>query len=133
VVSKGAPRSEQIGKQASLTLGPLVILPVSEIRCRGYKKRTARIRGLCFGAQRTRLRPQSVLPAGMKHSVESGKVETVDSSTGTKHRKGYNRVQTLVVSYDGTVYQKDLGPDTAKIAAAMELYNPDKTWHRISP
>jgi hypothetical protein len=27
------------------------------------------------------------------------------------------------------VHQKDLGPDTAKIAA-MELYNPDKTWHR---
>ena len=39
-------------------------------------------------------------------------------------------VQTFIVSYDGTVFQKDLGPDTAKIAAAMELYNPDKTWHR---
>jgi hypothetical protein len=38
-------------------------------------------------------------------------------------------VQTFIVSYDGGVYQKDLGPDTAKIAAAMELYNPDKTWH----
>jgi hypothetical protein len=82
VVSKGEPRSEQIGKQASVTLGPLVILPVSEIRCRGYKKRTARIRRLCFGAQRTRLRPQSVLSAGMKHSVESGKVETVVGISG---------------------------------------------------
>jgi hypothetical protein len=39
-------------------------------------------------------------------------------------------VQTLIVSYDGTVYQKDLGPDTGKIAPAMERYNPDKTWHR---
>jgi hypothetical protein len=39
-------------------------------------------------------------------------------------------VQTFIVSYEGTVYQKDLGPDTAKIAAAMELYNPDKSWHR---
>jgi hypothetical protein len=39
-------------------------------------------------------------------------------------------VATFIVSYNGTVYQKDLGPDTAKIAAAMELYNPDKTWHR---
>lgn len=39
-------------------------------------------------------------------------------------------VQTFVVSYEGIVYQKDLGPDTAKIAAAMELYNPDKTWRR---
>jgi hypothetical protein len=38
-------------------------------------------------------------------------------------------VQTFIVSYDGVVYQKDLGPDTAKIAEAMERYNPDKTWH----
>jgi hypothetical protein len=38
-------------------------------------------------------------------------------------------VQTFIVSYDGLVYQKDLGPDTVKIAAAMERYNPDKTWH----
>jgi len=22
-----------------------------------------------------------------------------------------------------------MGPDSAKIAAAMERYNPDKTWH----
>jgi hypothetical protein len=37
-------------------------------------------------------------------------------------------VQTFIVSYDGVVYQKDLGPDTTKIAEAMELYNPDQTW-----
>jgi len=38
-------------------------------------------------------------------------------------------VQTFIVSYDGVVYQKDLGPDTGKIASAMERYDPDKTWH----
>jgi hypothetical protein len=38
-------------------------------------------------------------------------------------------VQTFIVSYDGVVYQKDLGPDTQKIASAMERYDPDKTWH----
>jgi Protein of unknown function (DUF2950) len=36
-------------------------------------------------------------------------------------------VQTFI--YDGVVYQKDLGADTAKIAAAMDRYDPDKTWH----
>ena len=39
-------------------------------------------------------------------------------------------VQTFIVSYSGIVYQKDLGPDTATIAAAIERYNPDKTWNR---
>jgi hypothetical protein len=38
-------------------------------------------------------------------------------------------MEAFIVSYDGVVYQKDLGPDTAKIAAAMDRYDPDKTWH----
>ena len=37
-------------------------------------------------------------------------------------------VKTFIVSYEGIVYQKDLGPDTLKIFRGMELYNPDKTW-----
>jgi hypothetical protein len=39
-------------------------------------------------------------------------------------------VKTFLVSYEGVVYQKDLGPDTLKIFKEMELYNPDKTWDR---
>jgi Protein of unknown function (DUF2950) len=39
-------------------------------------------------------------------------------------------VKTFIVSYEGVVYQKDLGPDTLKIFKDMELYNPDKTWQR---
>lgn len=39
-------------------------------------------------------------------------------------------VKTFMVSYDGIVYEKDLGPETLKLAQAMERYNPDKTWHR---
>ena len=37
-------------------------------------------------------------------------------------------VKTFIVSYDGVVYQKDLGPDTLKTFSVMQLYNPDKTW-----
>ncbi|MGC1449151.1 MAG: DUF2950 domain-containing protein [Candidatus Sulfotelmatobacter sp.] len=43
---------------------------------------------------------------------------------------GITGVKTFVVSYSGIVYQKDFGPDTARIAATMERYNPDKTWQR---
>ena len=39
-------------------------------------------------------------------------------------------VKTFIVSHQGIVYQKDLGPDTLKIFKDMELYNPDKTWDR---
>ena len=37
-------------------------------------------------------------------------------------------VQTFMVSHDGVVYQKDLGPKTLDLAAAIDRFNPDKTW-----
>lgn len=37
-------------------------------------------------------------------------------------------VMTFIINQDGRVFQKDLGPDTAKVAEAMSEYNPDKTW-----
>ena len=37
-------------------------------------------------------------------------------------------VKTFIVSHEGIVYQKDLGPDTLNIFNSMELYDPDKTW-----
>jgi hypothetical protein len=39
-------------------------------------------------------------------------------------------VMTFIVSYDGVVYEKDLGPDSLNIVKKMERYNPDKSWHR---
>ena len=39
-------------------------------------------------------------------------------------------VQTFIVSHEGVVYQKDLGPGTLTTFQSMERYNPDKTWVR---
>jgi hypothetical protein len=41
-------------------------------------------------------------------------------------------VKTFMVSYDGIVYEADLGADSRKTVEAMVRYNPDKTWHRVS-
>jgi hypothetical protein len=40
-------------------------------------------------------------------------------------------VMTFMVNHQGTVFQKDLGPDTEKIAEAMTSFNPDKTWTKV--
>jgi len=37
-------------------------------------------------------------------------------------------VQTFMVSHDGVVYQKDLGPKTLELAGAIDRFNPDKSW-----
>jgi hypothetical protein len=39
-------------------------------------------------------------------------------------------VKTFIVSYEGVVYQKDLGPDTLNTFKTMDLYDPDKSWQR---
>ena len=43
---------------------------------------------------------------------------------------GVSGVKTFMVSQDGIVYEKDLGPESRTIATNLERYNPDKTWHR---
>jgi hypothetical protein len=45
---------------------------------------------------------------------------------------GETGIMTFVVNQQGRVYQKNLGPNTAKTAAAMKAYDPDKTWG-VSP
>jgi hypothetical protein len=41
-------------------------------------------------------------------------------------------VKTFIVSYEGIVYEKDLGPDTLNTFKNLELYDPDKTWKRTN-
>ncbi len=41
---------------------------------------------------------------------------------------GNTGVMTFIVNQQGKVYQKNLGPKTAKIAKAMTTYDPDDSW-----
>ena len=44
---------------------------------------------------------------------------------------GSSGITSFMVNKDGIVFQKDLGPDTSKIAAGISLYDPDITWARV--
>src|SRR3954447_6771517 len=37
-------------------------------------------------------------------------------------------VKSFIVNHEGVIYEKDLGPTTAKTAQFMEVFNPDSTW-----
>jgi hypothetical protein len=41
-------------------------------------------------------------------------------------------VMTFIVSHSGIVFQKNLGPNTTKLAERMTSFNPDKTWQKVS-
>jgi len=40
-------------------------------------------------------------------------------------------VMTFIINQQGRVYEKNLGPATTKLAAAMVEYDPDSTWHLV--
>jgi hypothetical protein len=39
-------------------------------------------------------------------------------------------VMTFIVSESGVIFEKDLGPDTTKLAEEMTAYDPDSRWHQ---
>lgn len=41
---------------------------------------------------------------------------------------GVTGIQTFIVGWDGSVYQKDVGPASLDAFRTMEVYNPDSTW-----
>lgn len=41
---------------------------------------------------------------------------------------GSTGIMSFIVNQDGVVYQKNLGKHTARLAEAMKLFDPDKTW-----
>jgi hypothetical protein len=45
---------------------------------------------------------------------------------------GVTGIRTFIVSHDGVVYEKDLGPRTLDEFKKMERYDPDKSWTPVS-
>jgi DUF2950 family protein len=44
---------------------------------------------------------------------------------------GSSGVMSFIINQQGRVYEKNLGPNTARVAAAMTEYNPDPSWKLV--
>jgi Protein of unknown function (DUF2950) len=44
----------------------------------------------------------------------------------------HSGVMTFLVNQQGKVYEKDLGPETEEIVAAIEAYDPDDSWDEVT-
>ena len=44
---------------------------------------------------------------------------------------GNSGIMTFMVNQDGTVFQKDLGANTAKLARKIDAFSPDSTWTKV--
>ena len=44
---------------------------------------------------------------------------------------GHTGIMSFMIGTDGNVYQKSLGPDTAKAAKAITRFDPDSSWTKV--
>jgi Protein of unknown function (DUF2950) len=75
-------------------------------------------------------RQGSHAPGGAKNYVADGKMSAGFAFVAYPAEYRSSGVMTFIVDGSGTIYEKDLGPDTTKLAEAMTAYDPDSTWHK---
>jgi hypothetical protein len=68
---------------------------------------------------------------GAKSYIDSGQMTGGFALIAWPIGFGSSGIMTFIVGPDGLVYQRDLGMSTARIAAAVETFDPDLTWSRI--
>lgn len=107
-------------------LGPLAAKAASEGYSKGKGKMTA-LHGYYF----------KILKA-QGHDAEGGAFDYIVNNkmilgyamVAWPARYGASGIMTFIVNQSGAVYQKNLGKQTAKTAAAMKLFNPDSSWKK---
>jgi hypothetical protein len=70
-------------------------------------------------------------PGGAYDYMVRGKMVGGFAILGYPASYGASGVYTFIVNHDGVVYRKNLGKNTARIAAAMTKFDPDKTWKKV--
>jgi hypothetical protein len=71
-------------------------------------------------------------PGGAYDYVIGGRMRAGFALVAWPLRYGDTGVMTFMVSHDGTVVEKDLGPNTDAIARAMTRFNPDPSWKKAA-
>jgi hypothetical protein len=69
-------------------------------------------------------------PGGAKKYIVDGKMSAGFAVVAYPVEYRSSGVMTFIVDKSGTIYEKDLGPDTTKLAQTMTVYDPDFTWHK---
>jgi hypothetical protein len=111
-------------------LGPLVTRAQAEGYARGRGSATGRVpfHGYFY---RILLRQGPSAPDGAYDYVVGGHMIGGFGLLAYPARYGASGVMTFIVNHDGVVYQKDLGPATARVETSITSFDPDTTWTRV--
>ena len=69
-------------------------------------------------------------PGGARNYVANGRMTGGFAFVAYPTEYRSSGVMTLIIDQLGTIYEKDLGPNTTKLAQAMTAFDPDSSWHK---
>ena len=70
-------------------------------------------------------------PGGARSYIANGRMTGGFALIAFPARWGDAGVMTFLVNQNGIVFQKDLGPETTRLARQITLYDPDRTWRIV--
>jgi hypothetical protein len=70
-------------------------------------------------------------PGGAKRYVQQGRMTGGFPLIAWPANYASSGIMSFIVNQDGVVFQKDLGPQTARSAASIAQFNSDPGWARI--
>jgi hypothetical protein len=71
-------------------------------------------------------------PGGAYNYIIKGRMVSGFALVAWPVRYGDTGITSFIVSDDGVVFQKDLGPNSDAVARAMTVFNPDTTWRKAA-
>jgi hypothetical protein len=105
-------------------IGPLVATATSQ----GYKREAGKptpYHGYYF---RILTKQGEHAPGGKKDYVVDGNMTGGFAVIASPAEYGVSGIMSFLINKNGIMFQKDLGEDTEKIAAAIDSYDPDDSW-----
>jgi hypothetical protein len=109
-------------------LGDLVAEAAEEGRAVSADHRPAPFHGYYFKILTAQGRSAQ---GGAKTYVVSGEMSGGFALVAWPSQYDMTGIMTFIVSQDGVVRQKDLGPDTEAVASVMTTFDPDVTWSEV--
>ncbi len=70
-------------------------------------------------------------PGGAQNYIVNGRMTVGFAILATPVKYGETGIMSFMIGREGFVYERDLGPDTAKTAASIQQFNPDDDWSPI--
>jgi len=129
IISTDGQQDGLAWKNADGTWGGPVGEEIAAVIARGYSKRTEPYHGYFFKV----LKGQGpAAPLGELDYVIKGAMIGGFALVASPAQYRNTGVKSFLVSQDGVVYEKDMGPKTMEIFQSMDRFNPDKSWKPVS-